>query len=325
MLKKTPHDVQKVKDELKMKGEIEQKAYLIDQIVAVDIPKRVGIRELYKEARKVAKKPLCHAAAEQIVTASEKGNTVFIITGFPVLPKNVCETDGPPGAVVLAEALRDLKLKPLIITDEACANVVKAISQTTPVFEFPINDDLARAKAEQLFSEFNPSLLISIERPGWNKKKVYHNMAGLNISDVVGKTDYLFELGRRHGVVTVAVGDGGNELGFGTISKVVEKYVPYGSKCQCKCNGGIATTTAADSLVIARTSNWGGYGIAGCIYLLKRWNYTHDGKKELKMLRQINDAGGIDSVTKKAEPSVDGLPPRINSLIADLIFRVVNA
>jgi len=45
----------------------------------------------------------------------------------------------------------------------------------------------------------------------------------------------------------------------------------------------------------------------------------------LKLLSQVNDAGGIDSVRKKAEPFVDGLPPRLNSLVADLIFKVVNA
>jgi len=308
-----------------MKGEIEQKAYLIDQIMAVDVPKRVGMRELYEEAKKIAKKPLCLRAAEKIVTTSQKDEAAFIITGFPVLPNNVCETDGPPGAVVLAQTLRDLKLKPVIITDEVCSNVVKAISQTMPVFEFPIDDDSARAKAEQLLLEYHPSLLISIERPGWNKKKVYHNMAGLSISDVVGRTDHLFELGRRLGVATVAVGDGGNELGFGKISKDVEKYVPYGSKCQCKCGEGIAASTAADSLVVARTSNWGGYGIAGCIHLLKGLSYAHDGKSELRLLGQVNDAGGLDSLTKKAEPSVDGLSPRINSLVADLIFKVVNA
>jgi len=308
-----------------MKGEIEQKAHLIDQIVAVDIPKRAGMHQLYEEAKKISKKPLCLRAAEKIITNSEKGETAFIITGFPVLPNNVCETDGPPGAVVLAETLQNLKLKPVIVTDELCANVVKATSQSMLVFKFPINDDSARVKAEQLLSEQNPSLLISIQRPGWNKKKVYHNMAGLNISHVVGKTDYLFELAHRHGAATVAVGDGGNELGFGTISQAVEKYVPHGSKCQCKCGGGIAAASEADSLVVARTSNWGSYGIAACICLLKRFHYAHDGKSELKLLRRINDAGGIDSVTKKAEPFVDGLPPRINNLVADLIFKVANA
>jgi len=308
-----------------MKREIEQKAHLIDHIVAVDIPKRAGMRQLYEEAKKISKKPLCLRAAQKIITASEKGKTAFIITGFPVLPNNVCETDGPPGAAVLVATLRDLNLKPIIITDKVCVDVVKAISQAAPVLEFPISDDSARVKAEQLFSKYNPSLLFSIERPGWNRKKVYHNMAGLSISDFVGKTDYLFELGHQRGATTVSVGDGGNELGLGTIARAVEKHVPYGSKCQCKCGGGIAAATAADSLVVARTSNWGGYGIAACICLLKQFHYSHDGKAELKLLGQVNDAGGIDSLTKKAEPYVDGLPSQVNSLVADLIFKVANA
>jgi len=307
-----------------MKKEIEQKAYLIDQIVAVDIPKRVGMRRLYEEARKISKKPLCLGAAQKIVTASEKGETAFIITGFPVLPDNVCETDGPLGAAVMTETLQKLNLKPIFITDNICADVVKAISQAASVIEFPKNHNSARAKAEQLLSKYNPSFLVSIERPGWNNKRVYHNMAGLNISDFVGKTDYLFELGRQRGVATVSVGDGGNELGLGRISGVVEKHVPYGSRCQCGCGGGIASATEADSLVVARISNWGGYGIAACLSKIKRLKYVHDGKAELKLLEQINEAGGIDSVTKKAEPYVDGLPPQINSLVADLIFKVAN-
>jgi len=308
-----------------MKTEIEQKAHLIDHIVSVDIPTRAGMHELYEEARKNSKKPLCLKAAEKIVKASEKAGYAFIITGFPVLPNRVCETDGPPGATVLAKTLQGLRLKPLFIADEVCASVVRAISETVPVFAFPTKDESARAKAEQLLSEYKPSLMISIERPGWNKKKVYHTMAGLNISDVVGKTDYLFKLASRHEVVTVAVGDGGNELGFGTVAQVVEKFVPYGTKCQCKCGGGIAAATRADSLVVSRVSNWGAYGIAGCVCLLKELNYAHDGKNELKLLRRVNQAGGLDSVTKQAKPLVDGLPPRINSLVADLIFTVLNA
>lgn len=307
-----------------MEKEIEQKAHLIDQIVAVDIPKRVGTRQLYEEARKISQKPLCLSATQKIVTASEKGETAFIITGFPVLPNKVCETDGPLGAAVLAETLRKLNLKPIFITDEICADVVKAISQASPVIEFPKNDNSARVKAEQLLSKYNPSLLISIERPGWNNRRVYHNMAGLNISDFVGKTDYLFESGRQRGVATVSIGDGGNELGLGRISQAIEKHVPYGSRCQCGCGGGIAAATKADSLVVARISNWGGYGIAACLSQIKRLNYVHEGEAELKLLEQINDAGGIDSVTKKAEPYVDGLQPRINSLVADLIFKVAN-
>jgi len=307
-----------------MEQEVEQKACLIDQIVSADIPKRVGVHKLYEGARESVNKPLCLAAAEKIIAGSRKGKNCFIITGFPVLPNKVCETDGPPGTFVLAQTIRKLGLVPLIITDEVCADVVKAISNSASVIEFPIDNDLASRKAKEILSKYNPSLLISIERPGWNKKKVHHTMGGLSISEFVGKTDYLFEMARQLRIVTFAVGDGGNELGFGTMTNAVEKYVPFGFKCQCRCGGGIAAEMPADSLVVARISNWGAYGIAACISLLKQLTYVHDGQSESELLERIITAGGIDSVTKKAEPFVDGLSLHVNSLVAELIFKIVN-
>lgn len=309
----------------KLKRDTKQKAYLIDQVIAVDIPKRRGMRQVYKAARKMADKPLCLAAAEKIDSALKEDNCVFIITGFPIPPNNVCETDGPPGAVVMAQTLQYYGFEPIIITDQTCAKIVRAVSPRVPVYEMSAKYELADEEAEKLLDEYNPSLLFSVERPGWNKQKMYHTMAGLNISEVVGKTDYLFEHARRRGITTVAIGDGGNELGLGTIVDAIVKHVPYGAVCQCPCRGGIAAVTPADALVIARVSNWGCYGVAACLSLLKQISYEHNGEKELQLLNCVVEAGGIDSVTKKAKPFVDGLSAKISSLVAQLIWQIANA
>ncbi|MEM2917497.1 MAG: DUF4392 domain-containing protein [Candidatus Bathyarchaeia archaeon] len=308
-----------------MEKKILQKAFLIDQIVTVNLPTRAGMQQLYEAAKALQKKPLCLAAAEKIIDATSHGDNVFIITGFPVPPTNVCETDGPPGAVVLTETLKEAKLNPIIITDKTCMDVVEAISQKRQALEFPMDESLAETEAEKLFAKYSPALLVSIERPGWNEKKVYHTMGGLNISTIVGKTDILFVHAQRRKVATVAVGDGGNELGCGAIANAVKKNVPFGLDCKCGCNGGIAAATPADVLAIARVSNWGAYGIATCLALIENLVYRHDWNAELQLLNSVIEAGGIDSVTKEAKPFVDGLSTEINCLIADLLWRIAKS
>lgn len=308
-----------------MSYDIETKAYLLDQAITLDLPIRKVARKLYEAAATTTSKPLCLACAERINSTSDRGDTVFIITGFPVPPKNVCETDGPPGASVLADVLENAELKPMFITDELCAEIVKASRPKTPVVKVPVDMEAALNAAEDLLSKYNPSAMVAVERPGWNRRKEYHTMRGLNISGLVGKTDYLFHIAQHQGIATAAVGDGGNELGCGSILRTVLKHVPYGSKCQCPCEGGIAATTPADVLVIAGASNWGAYGIATCFSLLRGLEYKHDRKSEFELLHRIVGAGAIDSVTMQADAFVDGVSPSINGHVVDLLWTIWNA
>jgi len=150
-------------------------------------------------------------------------------------------------------------------------------------------------------------------------------MRGLNISSIVGKTDYLFEMGRKHGALTIGLGDGGNELGCGLIYQTVRKHVPYGARCGCPCNDGIAAATPADVLVIGRVSNWGAYGIAACLSLLERLEYKHGKQDELRLVNRVVKAGAIDSFTLERKPFVDGLSPDVNGSVVDLICAIKNA
>jgi len=307
-----------------MKLNLDKKAFMIDQVAALDLPTRKVVRQLYEAAFQIANKPLCLAAAEKIASQTDRGDSAFIITGFPIISRKM-ETDGPLGAAVLAETLRMVGLKPLLITDNDCLEILRAVRPNMQVSEFPVNDEQARLEAERLISNHNPSVLIAIERPGWNKKHVFHNMKGQNISDFVGKTDYLFLHGRKSGIATVAVGDGGNELGCGAIAETVRKFVPYGVGCQCPCGGEIAAATSADVLVISGVSNWGSYGIAACLSLLRNVEYQYDGENELRLLNRIVKAGAIDSMTLESKPFVDGVPPSIDSLVVNLVWAITNA
>jgi len=300
---------------------IDRKAYMIDQAVTVDLAFRKGVRNLYEAAIAIVNKPLCLAAAESIATAAQRGAVVFIITGFPVLEKKVCETDGPLGAAILSETLRPMGLKPILVTDDLCVDVVKAASPDTVVTVCPTDNE-----AEALLDRHRPSALIAIERPGANIKGEYHTMRGINISHLISsKTDYLFKQAKKRGITTIGVGDGGNELGCGAVIDAVRKHVPYGAKCQCPCNGGIAAATPADILVIGGTSNWASYGIAACLSLMKGSMYEHTSERELQLLTRAINAGSADAVTGKKELSVDGLPMSINGLLVNLIWEIASA
>jgi len=306
--------------------DIEQKAYMIDKTVSTDLPVRRVVRQLYDAAvRANSGKPLCLTAAQELIKRTSKGDHVFVVTGFAIPPMNVPETDGPLGAAVLVEALKAIGLEPILITDELCANVVKAAIPQTKVLKYPMDSEQARDQASELLREYNPSALVAIERPGWNKKREYHNMRGLNISSTVGKTDFLAASAQKEGTLIIGVADGGNELGCGLISQTVRKHVPYGARCQCPCNSGIAAATRADVLVIGGVSNWGAYGIAACLSLLKGISYEHNKNAEMQLLNRIVKAGAIDSILKKPKSYVDGLSPSINGLVVDLIFAITNA
>jgi hypothetical protein len=100
-----------------------------------------------------------------------------------------------------------------------------------------------------------------VEKVGPNKKGVCHTVYGSDVSSSCAKIDYLVEEANRRGILTIGIGDRGNEIGMGVIRDVVEKVVPTGSKCKCPCGAGIACVTETAVTVLASISNLGAYGI----------------------------------------------------------------
>jgi D-glutamate cyclase len=108
---------------------------------------------------------------------------------------------------------------------------------------------------------------VAIERLGRNRKAVYHSIFGVprTQSRVV---DDLFESLHTAGRLTVGLGDGGNEIGFGAIFKAARRVVPRGKDCGCPCGDGIVAHTATRHLLVASVSNFGAYAVASALALL---------------------------------------------------------
>ena len=59
---------------------------------------------------------------------------------------------------------------------------------------------------------------------------------------------------KKKDIITIGIGDGGNEVGMGKVYDDVLKYVPFGDV--------IASTISCDYLISCGVSNWGGFAVA---------------------------------------------------------------
>ncbi len=277
------------------------------------------------------------------------GSNVIITTGFVLHPMQlrIGETDGPPGAVVLARALLEaFGAVPIILSEESQRHPTEvemiAVGLTpvslqnvgvardggwthTSVFlDFPLDEGEAMKRSSELISELEPSAIIAVEKPGKNKKGVHHSSKGFDISAENVKVDFLIEEAKNQNILTVGIGDGGNEIGFGLIEDAARKYVPYGAKCQCPCGAGIITSTATDNLVTAGVSNWGAYGIVACLAaLLEKTEILHTGPRERNILVEGTKAGLVGTVTRKHLFQADSLDVETHEQIVELMRTTV--
>ncbi|MEX2113580.1 MAG: glutamate cyclase domain-containing protein [Pirellulales bacterium] len=273
--------------------------------------------------------------------------SVAIVTGFCVVtPEGVtAETDGPPGALFLARALAALGIDVCLITDRyarpllQCGIDLWRLEQVSLV-EMPMCDD--PAEAERWTDAFlaSPrgtglSHLIAIERPSPSHtteslaaqqdpslpgdrfeaavpeehRGVCHNMLGELIQSFTADTHRLFDSisAQQLPIATIGIGDGGNEIGMGRFA-----WQTLVDAVGSPVAGRIAARVATDNAVIAGVSDWGAYALAlsvaclrGANDLGRDWDAT--GERAL-IESMVRDAGAVDGLTRRREPTVDGLP-----------------
>ena len=232
----------------------------------------------------------------------ENEGTAAIVTGFYILSAGAPETDGPPGAVAIGDALHSIGYEVVYVTDRYTAQLMRAVAGADArVVDFPITDDDGSRKfAAELLSEVQPTVLISIERCGVTQEGLYRNMRGQDITEHSAKVDYLFA-DHPH---SVGIGDGGNEIGMGSLASVIPR-VPTLVKSPC-----VTTTT---ELVISSVSNWGGYGLVAALSRRRGENLLLSVEAERELVKRVADAGAVDGVSGRSEYRVDGFSLEENS------------
>lgn len=224
-------------------------------------------------------------AAQRISASSGR---VYILTGFPV--GDSFETDGPAGAMALYRLCQHLGSDPVILSD---AQVVEALRNDFNCLSLPNSrdDDASTGTAaDMLYEAHPPELFISIERPGSAADRRCYNMAG---HDITGRCCDAEPYLVKANCPTIAIGDGGNELGMGNVLDSLSKLNIQPAVSTC------------DELVVADVSNWAAYTLCA----VTRWLTDPEARTEHHIqedLEYLVARGAIDGVTGDATPTEDG-------------------
>ncbi len=263
---------------------------------------------------------LWHAAA---ALAKAHRPSVAIITGFyvPLGAPPAAETDGPLGAAMLAVALTRLGIPCRLVTDEPCRTTCMAALYGTnaPLDVVPLGgrvDDMIA-----LWRRLGVSHALSIERCGRSADGSPRNMRGEDIGAFTTPLDELFLAGPWQ---RLAIGDGGNEIGMGSVpASVIGAHIAHGETIAC--------VTPADHLIVAGVSNWGAYALIGALAVLRDdWRATLidclDAVCDAAILRaMVDDGPAVDGVTRQRELTVDSLPTEVHHAKLRAIRAVVEA
>jgi len=280
------------------------------------------------------------------------------------------ETDGPPGAAVLAAVLAELGFTPRIITDEACRPVVEEAARSVglpaeAVTVGPMGPGAGQWwVGQRVVEKWAAGLthLVAIERvgPSHHRESIGRNdpeavqsgdfernvpetafgrcfnMRGEAIDHFTAALHELFpddavdcpeigncgnsseavsrnlagevsQKGPLPRVATVGVGDGGNEIGMGRFAwSMLRRRIRGPAAAHIPCR------IATDRTIVAGTSNLGAYALAASIAALHQRIDAlreHSCAAQQAMLgRLVVDAGAVDGVTRRPEPTVDGVP-----------------
>ncbi len=91
----------------------------------------------------------------------------LIVSGFYIIYAGAPETDGPPGAAGIGEALAEIGYDVAYVTDRYSMDAMESVAGGRRVIDFPIGDHRESTEAARdILAGENPSVLISIERAG---------------------------------------------------------------------------------------------------------------------------------------------------------------
>ncbi|GAB2504637.1 glutamate cyclase domain-containing protein [Microbulbifer agarilyticus] len=225
------------------------------------------------------------------------GARVAIVSGFPV--GDQFETDGPAGAIAVANGLKQLGSEVALVgaapyARALCEALPSAVADGNHLVEtiVSIDKDQSEAQLKEFVRDFKPTLVIFIEVPGMNSDGAYRNMRFEDISEQTLSWEILLPM---VACPTIAIADGGNELGMGLVASHLEQLP-------------IACASAStDHLVLADVSNWGAYALlalaSACVgeSLLEGFELT-------ACLNALVEAGFVDGVTRCRVATEDGLP-----------------
>ena len=293
----------------------------INALITTDAGGR-GMKNLVVDGDLLASAEILARLQPKPSSTKEKAH-VIILTGFPCCVEHTppMETDGL-ASVAIANAVVQLGYEATIYTEECNAPVFRAavggVKEFSPIqlvfapseLSWTAENDEALAKLAE-----SADLVIACERAGPAADGVCYTMRGIdmNAKGLIAPLHKVVTHSKQksdNAVQFIAIGDGGNELGMGKVIDKIHKHIPDGDK--------IGAVMAADHLVAASVSNWGGYALIAAAALV-RFNdesYANDStenrsrwigkclpteESETRLLHRCVAAGCRDGVSGKME------------------------
>ncbi|MBT4286311.1 MAG: DUF4392 domain-containing protein [Deltaproteobacteria bacterium] len=282
-----------------------EKINQIESVCATDVGRNIN------ELAKVVAGNLFLAAESLINHLNPK---VAIVTGFyiPQSDPPAPETDGIPGAVVLAKALDQLGIPVNLITDNRCSQAlnyaVSLLGKHRQIRVVAVSNTSSRTDIKKLSKQWHQEQhqfthIVYIERAGPSDSGSCLNMSGKNIDKWTAPLHELMTT--NPSFVSIGIGDGGNEIGMGKIPfKIIRDNIINGSQVAC--------VIPCDFLIVAGVSNWGANALLLAMAVMKpNWQKTIldiiESDVEYEILCQLTKKKLlVDGVTKRFEPTVDG-------------------
>jgi D-glutamate cyclase len=260
---------------------------------------------------------------------AEAPGPVGMLTGFyvPGGTPPAAETDGPVAAGLLARALQQVGIAARLCTDSACASACSAALRAAGANDVAIDvvaDPGAVTDVIATWRAQGVRLAVAIERCGRTADGTARNMRAEDISDQTVLLDDLFVAGPWE---TIAVGDGGNEIGMGSVPpELIAEHVAHGEVIAC--------VTPARHLVLAGVSHWGAYGLIGGLAVLRvDWRAALlaalDPELDRRILEMTVRSGpAVDGVTRRQTLSIDTLDMsqhcRVLTTIRDIVRQTAD-
>lgn len=193
-----------------------------------------------------------------------------------------------------------------VATDTVCRQACRAALAAAGAGRVPIDavapGESADAVAE-LWQREAIDWVIAIERCGPAADGHLRNMRGMDIGAYAAPLERLFNAGPWR---TIAIGDGGNEIGMGRVPRrLIARHVPLGASIGC--------TVPADHLVAAGVSHWGAYAMLAALGVLRPdWSAAMAAGLDPALDQAVIEAmvrhgPAVDGVSLRREVTIDGL------------------
>src|SRR5262245_57550220 len=222
-----------------------------------------------------------NTAAEAARLLLSETQAIVVCTGFPV--HGAAETDGPPGAFALADALRSLGKSVSVASWEAALQIFRKVRGDLAYVAVP-------AGREGGGEPVRAGAVVTVEVCGQCEDGSYRNMRGVDVGDSAPRFEAA--LGMRS---IVSVGDGGNEFGMGSAPDSFYRKWPV-----------MRPISTTQCLVPAAVSNYGAYAIIKELEWASGRTLLPDPADHLALIRALVAGGCVDGYTGEAKLTVDG-------------------